>query len=101
MRISSSMAPISAFCIANTAIKSGIGAANLAKTVSSLALPTIAMTAVSKLPQAFAKRHREEHISAPDPNMAYVHCMNACDKIPDDGFKLSCYTSCWLIDKSR
>jgi len=55
-------------------------AAGLARNVSKVAIPAIALLAVANLPTAAA-----------DP---YVNCMNSCDRVEHELIKLICYACC-------
>lgn len=73
----------------HTPIASIFGLASIAKTVSVLAIPAISMFALANLPTASARKPIKAG-SADD----CTKCMEACDKIEFEIFKLACYAFC-------
>ena len=62
---------------------------SMTRRLSIVAIPCFAVLAFSSLPTA-------EAWFGSNPR-AYVACMDACDKIPEDLIKMVCYGTCWIV----
>ncbi|HSX04656.1 MAG TPA: hypothetical protein VLG76_08010 [Rhabdochlamydiaceae bacterium] len=65
------------------------GAAQLAKTVASLAIPAFGLRAFSNIPQAGAAPKGLD-----DSTKKCIDCMNSCDKMEFALFQIACYAFC-------
>lgn len=79
--------------IFHTNTESNSGRTNMTKKVALLAIPVLITVALVNIPTAEAVRPAQ--ISAgPGPSDPCTTCMNSCDQIPYDFFKLACWAFC-------
>ncbi|HSX37491.1 MAG TPA: hypothetical protein VLE95_01535 [Chlamydiales bacterium] len=75
--------------ISSPAATFNLGAAQLAKTVASLAIPAFSFHALSNIPQVGAVPKGLD-----DSTKKCIDCMNSCDKMEFALFQLACYAVC-------